>query len=701
MSWLVDPGFEYSPTGTGGGSGWEPGYVTNLSTINSGIKTTTPRSGSQHLQLAVLASAASERYWYSDPWIKVASGDVITFGGYLRAIGLVGGSAGFRLIVKNAAETTSTFASTTFMGGTFSYISRFETTQITGDAIWARVQCCVTNTASAGTALFDDCSMNENSLVIIHGNPGSSRIAIDGSGIYGYNGSTAQFYIRSTDGAAMCGGGYVKLDSSGIILDSPGETLTIGSPITGGSNTNTVSGYYFLTRFQAEKTSTNMDVALKAAASGIYLWSAEVALYSDSVGSPGTLLGTKQLLGSPDSFYQGWNIYQLSTPGFSVTAGTYYWVGFQAEVSGIVWETGGTGRYSTSLTGWPASNPTMSSNTAIYRIRLLSGALDTTPIKFMNYEEKCAEMYGDTGYDFSNSKGLTMWQQDYMNIKFGSSEGFVVISGRLTVTGHATISSIGNANTVGTIYEGGAAWIKLTGSPGHITIAGNIEPYLGNSYIFGSSAKPWKEIWATGFYSTGHLYVIPNSGQDLWLGVSGRYVVPAYHDTVHLGDVNYRWYDVVTPRINSGNTSDLVMTTPTGYCVRPVNNGQIHLGHASYRWGNIHCNNLYIAGVRCDYDEYWAAKTPTATGWTTWELSGTLELGTKMVWVVVSNFHSSNQYDGGIRAVGSGSSRYFTLFPGCRLCMPVWVNSSRQIQIYCTNTSYVNFYVLGGVIWPD
>jgi len=144
MGLLLDPSFEYSPTGQTCGEGWEIGYGANMTDQiieNSGVA----RNGTKYLQFVPYATTATERHWYSDPWIKVNQGDIITFGGYISCTGL-NSTMGFKLIGADSSFATSELDSTSFIGGSFSWMIRESTYQITGSSInWVRLHCCLNN----------------------------------------------------------------------------------------------------------------------------------------------------------------------------------------------------------------------------------------------------------------------------------------------------------------------------------------------------------------------------------------------------------------------------------------------------------------------------------------------------------------------------------------------------------------------------
>ena len=91
----------------------------------------------------------------------------------------------------------------------------------------------------------DDVSLRAASgMNLLVGTPGSARVEINNAGIEGYSdANTKQFYIRTSDGRAMFGGGHGVLDASGLSLDGTSGTSgagaiawrTVTDPAPGGS----------------------------------------------------------------------------------------------------------------------------------------------------------------------------------------------------------------------------------------------------------------------------------------------------------------------------------------------------------------------------------------------------------------------------------------------------------------------------------
>ena len=69
-----------------------------------------------------------------------------------------------------------------------------------------------------------------------------TRILLHQEGIYGYNGSTVQFYMDALDGRAYFGGGAVKLDSAGMTITSGGYVKSAGKTY-GSSGAGFFLGY--------------------------------------------------------------------------------------------------------------------------------------------------------------------------------------------------------------------------------------------------------------------------------------------------------------------------------------------------------------------------------------------------------------------------------------------------------------------------
>jgi hypothetical protein len=148
-------------------------------------------------------------------------------------------------------------------------------------------------------------------------------------------------------------------------------TLTIapsgGTSKLVGANDTTATGnddpnYFLLDRFTAEANGTLSQIQVKCGASG----NVKVAIYSDSYGSPGSLLGSVNT-GTPVT--AGWN--QISITPTTIVSGTPYWLAFISDTNcvGYKWTNvnDGTGLYKaasysgfnftgnpTGLTSWPA-----------------------------------------------------------------------------------------------------------------------------------------------------------------------------------------------------------------------------------------------------------------------------------------------------------------------------------------------------------
>ncbi len=74
-------------------------------------------------------------------------------------------------------------------------------------------------TAQSGTVFFDDCEFYCADGNVLVGTPNSARVEINTTGLTGYSDATTkQFYLRTSDGRAMFGGGKNTMDASGFIL---------------------------------------------------------------------------------------------------------------------------------------------------------------------------------------------------------------------------------------------------------------------------------------------------------------------------------------------------------------------------------------------------------------------------------------------------------------------------------------------------
>jgi hypothetical protein len=66
---------------------------------------------------------------------------------------------------------------------------------------------------------FDDCEFYPADGTVLVGTPTGARVQITSAGVEGYSDATTkEFYLRTSDGRAMFGGGHDTLDASGLVL---------------------------------------------------------------------------------------------------------------------------------------------------------------------------------------------------------------------------------------------------------------------------------------------------------------------------------------------------------------------------------------------------------------------------------------------------------------------------------------------------
>lgn len=92
--------------------------------------------------------------------------------------------------------------------------------QAPSNTSYAIITCRQWGTPNAAAPRWDDLVMRPASGAnLVVGTPGSARVEINNTGIEGYSDATTkQFYLRTSDGRAMFGGGEGVLDKSGLVL---------------------------------------------------------------------------------------------------------------------------------------------------------------------------------------------------------------------------------------------------------------------------------------------------------------------------------------------------------------------------------------------------------------------------------------------------------------------------------------------------
>jgi len=120
---------------------------------------------------------------------------------------------------------------------------------------------------------------------------------------------------------------------------TPGDKL-IGADEDAANNLTYGGNYFYLFRFPAEQTGTINTYKVKTWV--VHSGNIKVAIYNDSSGEPGTLLGEGTGEISPGE----WNNITI-TPGVGVVAGNYYWLAFNSSARMAYYDTSSyvDGRY--------------------------------------------------------------------------------------------------------------------------------------------------------------------------------------------------------------------------------------------------------------------------------------------------------------------------------------------------------------------
>jgi hypothetical protein len=105
------------------------------------------------------------------------------------------------------------------------------------------------------------------------------------------------------------------------------------------SNSTATPGYMFMEKWTASSSGTVSMIRVKGTSTG----AVKVAIYADSGGQPGTLLGYQN---TSTPIAAGWNTIYLSQTA-SILVGTYYWLATTSGTScmGFVYQTTATGGY--------------------------------------------------------------------------------------------------------------------------------------------------------------------------------------------------------------------------------------------------------------------------------------------------------------------------------------------------------------------
>lgn len=209
--------FEAWTTNPGVPDGWflETGNATNWV-----CATSNPKHGTNYACVAG-NSVTQSILWY-DP-IYVDENDIITITTWIAYDNGADGHAafGYKPYSKAGADLGNqviTIDHGDITSGT--WYQKTLTAKCPAGTYYIRPILYIQSDNTTGYWYFDDVRCDRSAVIIVHGSVGAQRVQIDGDGVYGYNSSNvAQFYLRSSDGKAMCGGGAVVLDSSGITIE--------------------------------------------------------------------------------------------------------------------------------------------------------------------------------------------------------------------------------------------------------------------------------------------------------------------------------------------------------------------------------------------------------------------------------------------------------------------------------------------------
>ena len=165
-------------------------------------------------------SAIQSILWY-DP-IYVDENDIITITTWVAYDNGADGTVGFgyKPYSKAGADLgnqVATIGHSAITTGT--WYQRTLTAKCPAGTAYIRPILYILANNTTGYWYFDDVRCDRSAVIIMHGTVGAQRVQIDGDGVYGYNSSNvAQFYLRASDGKAMCGAGSVVLDASGVTI---------------------------------------------------------------------------------------------------------------------------------------------------------------------------------------------------------------------------------------------------------------------------------------------------------------------------------------------------------------------------------------------------------------------------------------------------------------------------------------------------
>jgi uncharacterized repeat protein (TIGR02543 family) len=129
--------------------------------------------------------------------------------------------------------------------------------------------------------------------------------------------------VDAADTTITMNGNYAITANFEEIPVSPADQKLIGADDASGSNSS--SGYFRLSRFQAVASGNMTEFKVKAGAIG----NVKCALYTDKAGGPGSLITA---MNTGQAVTSGWNT--LSFTSTPITSGIYYWLAMNIDTSG-------------------------------------------------------------------------------------------------------------------------------------------------------------------------------------------------------------------------------------------------------------------------------------------------------------------------------------------------------------------------------
>jgi hypothetical protein len=290
------------------------------------------------------------------------------------------------------------------------------------------------------------------------------------------NGTT--YYYRCY--ATNSGGGSWAPITSFFIAQNTQKLLGVDDTTSSGNN---FDNYVSLCRFTAEASGTVTSVRVKCSGNG----NVKVAIYADSSGSPGALLGA---VNTSTPVSSGWNTISLPSP-VSITSGTPYWLAVACDSSGVLYYRigGGTQRYAAiTFSSYTFPNPAgsgYSSNSnyvfsAAWGSVVITAPTVTNALGPSDITSSSARLNGElTSTGGENPTVHIYWGDDDAGTTPGSWDTDVSLGTLAAGTFYTDISSLSN----GTTYyyrcyatnSGGGSWASSTSS----FVARNTQKLLG------------------------------------------------------------------------------------------------------------------------------------------------------------------------------------------------------------------------------